>query len=61
MSYKQFTHSSSDTESIINKNIRTSMLVEASVKMTIVQFLVISVVDFSEEPSAGREVPFFSS
>ena len=37
------------------------MLVEASVKVTIVQFIVISVVDyidFSEEPSAGREVPY---
>ena len=37
------------------------MLVEASFKVTIVQFVVISVVDcinFSEEPSAGREVPY---
>ena len=37
------------------------MLVEASVKVTTVQFVVVSVVDyvdFSEEPSAGREVPY---
>ena len=37
------------------------MLVEASVKVTIVHFVVISVVnyiDFSKEPSAGREVSY---